>query len=189
MGIYCTCVLYIQKFKIWNFILCCWWLLKLFKLSELFFFNFEIENILDGLHCTYTDTDTHTHTHHLVTARMQIVARKQPATIIQPQRPSGGVMTPDVLLSPSNLSSLVTAITPASHRADWHQYPFPLLQRTLEVTTPLLSVVLSSLNAQHVVIGWACFVKNATFSFSSCSVAVKITNRQKLGHECKHSIM
>ncbi len=55
---------------------------------------------------------------HLVTARMQMVARKQPTTIIQPQPPSGRVVTPDVRLPPSSFSSLVTAIAPANHKAD-----------------------------------------------------------------------
>lgn len=50
---------------------------------------------------------------YLVTARMQMVARKHPETTIQPQPPSGAVMTPDILLPPSSFSALVTAITSA----------------------------------------------------------------------------
>lgn len=49
----------------------------------------------------------------LVTARMHIMARKHPATIIQPHPPSSGIVTPGISLSSSGLSSLVAAIAPS----------------------------------------------------------------------------
>ena len=76
----------------------------------------------------FTHTHTHTHTHtpptgtllphtHLVTARVQMVVRKQPATIIHPQPPSGGVTAASLAILPCCCISIfppVPAMPPLS---------------------------------------------------------------------------